>query len=388
MGRIYQTTVSLLLVVMLLALSGLALAGWSNGASIGATQSGAVQATPQPGGIIAGDSKPNPVLQSQVGQSGVVDARAAVRQTGPAVVTVVNQLSGNARNSIFGSPTARGSGVVVDKRGYIVTNHHVVEGQQSLDVIFSDGKKVPAKLVGADSYSDLAVIKVDTEITVVAEFADSDALEPGQPVVAIGSALGDFRNTVTAGVISALHRDLEDPESPALRNLIQTDAAINHGNSGGPLLDVTGKVVGINVAVVRGGGLGSDVAEGLGFAIPGNTARTVVEQLVQKGAVERPFIGISYQPITPQIAAYYDLPREQGILVSEVVEGSPAEKAGIKPNTIITKLDGVELTSTTSLLEVLMKHKVGDSVKLTILAPGETNEKEVTLTLIARPQEK
>ena len=151
------------------------------------------------------------------------------------------------------------------------------------------------------------------------------------------------------------------------------------------MIDLDGRVVGINVAVVRGQGFGSDVAEGLGFAIPSNTARTVVDQLVSKGSVERPFIGISYQAITPQIAAYYKLSREQGILVSEVVAGSPAERAGIKPNTIITKLDGVELTTTTSLLEVLVKHKVGDTVKLTIVEPNSDTETEVTLTLTSRP---
>ncbi|HKP53517.1 MAG TPA: trypsin-like peptidase domain-containing protein [Chloroflexia bacterium] len=392
MGKIFQTTVSMLLVVMLLALSGLALAGWSNSTGLPTNlQAGAVQtAVPeQQGGLRAENDPINPVLQSQVGQSGVIDARGAVRVTGPAVVTVINQLSGdNTRIGPLGSPTASGSGVVVDQRGYIVTNNHVVEDQKSLEVIFSDGKKVPATLVGTDPFSDLAVIKVDTQVSTVAQFADSDLLEPGQPVVAIGSALGDFRNTVTAGVVSALHRDIEDAGSTALRNLIQTDAAINHGNSGGPLIDLEGRVVGINVAVVRGAGLGGDVAEGLGFAIPSNTARTVVDQLVSKGAVERPFIGISYQPITPQIAAYYELPREQGILVSEVVADGPADKAGIKAKTIITKFDGVELTSSTSLLEVLMKHKVGDSVQMTILAPDSTNESEVTITLVARPKDK
>jgi S1-C subfamily serine protease len=387
MGRIFQTTISMLLVVLLLALSGLALAGWSHSAGLPTTlQAGTV--TQQQNRLVAGNEPVNPVLQSQQAQNGVIDARAAVRVTGPAVVTVINQLAGgNTRIGPLGSPTASGSGVVVDQRGYIVTNNHVVEDQKSLEVIFSDGKKVPATLVGTDPFSDLAVIKVDTQISTVAQFADSDQLEPGQPVVAIGSALGDFRNTVTAGVVSALHRDIEDAGSTALRNLIQTDAAINHGNSGGPLIDLDGRVVGINVAVVRGAGLGGDIAEGLGFAIPSNTAHAVVDQLVSKGAVERPFIGISYQPITPQIAAYYELPREQGILVSEVVADGPADKAGIKAKTIITRFDGVELTSSTSLLEVLMKHKVGDSVPMTILPPDATTETEVTITLTARPKD-
>ncbi len=324
--------------------------------------------------------------QQQQQQAGVLDARPAVRKVGPAVVTVVNQLdTGVAGNSFSLTPTASGSGVIIDSRGYIVTNYHVVENQQSLQVIFSDGNKASARLVGTDPFTDLAVIKVDVPVPAVAQWGDSDALEPGQPVVAIGSALGDFRNTVTAGVVSALGRDLEDANSPALRNLIQTDAAINHGNSGGPLIDLNGQVVGINVAVVRGTGIGGDVAEGLGFAIPGNTAREVSDQIINNGAVRRPYIGISYQNITPQIAAYYGLARDHGILVSEVRPGSPADKAGIKPGSIITRFDGQELDQDTSLLELLMQHQVGDSVQLTVLLPDSASETEVTIVLASRP---
>jgi 2-alkenal reductase len=317
---------------------------------------------------------------------GVLDARPAVRTTGPAVVTIINTLDSGGNRAFPGlSPSASGSGVVVDSRGYIVTNQHVVDGQRTLEVIFSDGKRASAKLVGEDNFSDLAVVKVDVEVPAVAEFADSDLLEPGQPVVAIGSALGDFRNTVTVGVVSALHRDLDDSGSAALRNLIQTDAAINHGNSGGPLLQLDGKVIGINVAVVRGAIVSGDVAEGLGFAIPSNTARQVVDQLINKGSVERPYIGISFQNITPQIAALYELKRNQGVLVREVVAGSPADKAGLKQDSIITRIDNTELNEENSLLELLMKHKVGDTIKLTVLFPGETDEREVSLILAARP---
>jgi S1-C subfamily serine protease len=261
----------------------------------------------------------------------------------------------------------------------------VVEGQRSLEVIFSDGQKAPATLVGTDPFTDLAVVKVDVKVPDVAEYGDSDSLEPGQPVVAIGSALGDFQNTVTAGVISALHRDIDDSGSVALQNLIQTDAAINHGNSGGPLLDVSGKVVGINVAVVRGSGFTGDTAEGLGFAIPSNTAREISSQIIDDGAVERPYIGISYQLLNPQIAAYYDLSRDSGIVVTEVQPGSPAAQAGIESNTIITRFDGVLLNEDNSLLEQLLKHSVGDTVKLIIVQPGTDAESELSLTLAARP---
>ncbi len=321
-------------------------------------------------------------------QAGVIDARTAVRRVGAAVVTVVNTLESGTRfsGSPAQQPTARGSGVIIDSRGYIVTNYHVIEGQRGLEVIFSDGTKAPATLKGTDPFTDLAVIKVDVPVPAVATWGDSDRLEPGQPVVAIGSALGDFRNTVTAGVVSALGRDLEDANTPALRNLIQTDAAINSGNSGGPLVDLNGNVIGINVAVVRGAGL--NIAEGLGFAIPSNTAREVANQIINTGAVRRPYIGISYQNITPQIAAYYGLARNQGVLVGEVQAGSPADKAGIRPGTIITKFDGQALDEKTSLLELLMQRQIGDSVKLTVLLPDAQSETEVTIVLGSRPPDR
>jgi 2-alkenal reductase len=377
------------LLVALLALGTLTIAVGNSLAPVFAQAiATARQSTSAPSLTVAdtGDEPPAQTTgaQRQSGQvTGLLDARTAVRETGPAVVTVVNQLSAQVRAG--GSPQATGSGVIIDSRGYIVTNNHVVEGQRSLEVIFSDGQKAPATLVGTDPFTDLAVVKVDVRVPDVAEYADSDALEPGQPVVAIGSALGDFQNTVTAGVISALHRDIDDSGSVALQNLIQTDAAINHGNSGGPLLDVSGKVVGINVAVVRGSGFTGDTAEGLGFAIPSNTAREISSQIIDDGAVERPYIGISYQLINPQIAAYYDLSRDSGIVVTEVQPGSPAAQAGIESNTIITRFDGVLLNEDNSLLEQLLKHSVGDTVTLTIVQPGTDSESDVSLTLAARP---
>jgi 2-alkenal reductase len=387
LGKNARIVAASVLLIALIALGSLTVAVGSSLAPVFARVATAVQqvnATPALAAAGSGASVPQAAQQLQTGQvGGVLDARAAVRAAGPAVVTVVNQLA--TQRGLGGSPQATGSGVIIDSRGYIVTNNHVVEGQRSLQVIFSDGQKAPATLVGSDPFTDLAVVKVDVTVPAVAQFGDSDALEPGQPVVAIGSALGDFQNTVTAGVISALHRDLDDTGEPALQNLIQTDAAINHGNSGGPLLDIDGKVVGINVAVVRGSGLTGDPAEGLGFAIPSNTAREISRQIIDNGAVERPYIGISYQLITPQVAAYYDLSRDSGIVVTEVRSGSPADKAGIKANAIVTKFDGVALDQDNSLLELLLKHKVGDTVKLTVVQPGSDSEQEVSVTLAARP---
>jgi 2-alkenal reductase len=393
-----------LLVVMLVALGTLSLTGKSGGTSFfdpASTAQAATQAGPPAQSTAATPSHPaapndiassEPAHQTPVQQAGagIIDARAAVRVAGPAVVTVINTLPTQSGGPGGGdvTPQASGSGVIIDKQGHIITNNHVVEGQKSLQVIFSDGTKANATLTGTDPFSDLAVLKVDVPVPAVAEFGDSDALQPGQPVVAIGSALGNFANTVTAGVVSALHRTIQDANSPSLTNLIQTDAAINHGNSGGPLLDITGKVIGINVAVVRtdtGAGLSSDIAEGLGFAIPGNTAQQICGQLISKGAVDRPFLGISYQPITPQIASYYNLPRTSGLLVTDVLPGSPAEKAGITANSIVTKFEGTTLTDAGSLLQILMKHKIGDTVTLTIIPAGSQTEKDFKLTLAARP---
>lgn len=325
-------------------------------------------------------------------QSGVVDARYAVKQAGPAVVTVVNtmQQSTTGRRGFGGTgqaPEALGSGVIIDNQGHIVTNQHVVANQASLSVIFADGTEVPATLVGGDAYSDLAVIKVDAKVPAVAQIGDSDKLEPGQPVVAIGTALGDYKNTVTEGIVSGLHRQLGDG-STSTQDLIQTDAAINHGNSGGPLLDLNGNVIGINTAVVRSSNaLGGDVAEGLGFAIPSNTLKTVADQLLKTGSISHPYIGITYQVITSAVAKQYNLPSQQGLYVTDVANGSPAEQAGIQPNSVVTRFDGVTLdsNSASTLIQLLSQHKVGDSVKLKVIAPGSASEKEVTVVLAQRP---
>jgi 2-alkenal reductase len=383
-----------LLLALLLVLGGLSITGIASnlslgpqstaGAGTGAEVKPASNEAAQPASPDNAVVAPEPPLQAQ---GGVLDARIAARRTGSAVVTVVNYLDTNAQPGAFGAiPQASGSGVIVDGRGYIVTNNHVVANQLSLEVVFSDGKKAAATLVGADPFSDLAVLKVDAVMPAVASWGDSDKLEPGQPVVAIGSALGDYQNSVTAGVVSQVHRDIKDADSTALRDLIQTDAAINHGNSGGPLLDIEGNVIGINVAVVRNTGVG-DVAEGLGFAIPSNTARAVVDQIINNGAVSRPYIGITYQMINERLAGAENLARDHGILVSEVSPGTPADKAGITPGSIITRFEGVELNEDNTLMELLMERKVGDTVTLTVLEPGATDEKDVQITLAARPKD-
>lgn len=309
----------------------------------------------------------------------------AVKTAGPAVVTVVNNLASNeGALQSMSEPRALGSGVIIDNQGHILTNNHVVEGTQQLEIIFANGSKVPGKVVGTDSYTDLAIVKVDGAVPAVAKLGDSGNLQQGQRVIAIGSALGDFRNTVTVGVVSATGRKLDSSGNFAVDNLIQTDAAINHGNSGGPLVNLNGEVIGINTAVVRNDtgmpGFGTtDVAEGLGFAIPSNTAKEISGQLIASGKIARPFLGITYQPVSAQLAAYYSLKVESGALVMQVSAGSPAAKAGLQQRDVITQIEGVNIDESNTLLSQLLKHKPGDTVKITISREGATSTLDVTL---------
>jgi 2-alkenal reductase len=318
----------------------------------------------------------------------------AVNKVSPAVVTVINtlkpntQLNDTQRNPLpfpFPQPgqpqpdqaqRASGSGVIISKDGYIITNNHVIENQESLAVLFADGSRHEATLIGADPLQDLAVIKVSDAVPAVAALGDSTALQPGETLIAIGSPLGDFKNSVTVGVVSALNRSV--PGS-SMEGLIQTDAAINHGNSGGPLVNTRGEVIGINTLVVRGGGSTLDQAEGLGFAIPSQTVKTVSDKLITDGKIAYPFLGVSYGMIDAELAAENNLPVQNGALVSEVQPGQPAAKAGLKGGDIIIAVDGLKLGSDVSLRGLLLQRKPGDNVKLEVLRDGKTLTLDVTL---------
>jgi len=300
------------------------------------------------------------------------------------VVTVINTLE--PQPGFLGEirePKATGSGVIVDRSGYIITNNHVIANFTRLDVIYADGGKAQAKLVGADPLVDLAVIKVEAPVPAVAEWGDSSILHPGQKVIAIGSALGNFQSTVTSGVISAVDRRLDTGMGYALEGLIQTDAAINQGNSGGPLINTLGQVVGINTIAVRGD-LSGPQAEGLGFAIASNTAREIAEELIKRGRVERPYLGIRYQVITPQIASAYELPVQHGVAVFSVEPASPVERAGLEVGDIITAIGDQKIDEKHYLANILMKHKVGEEVTLSVLREGRELTLEVELG--ARPE--
>jgi S1-C subfamily serine protease len=310
----------------------------------------------------------------------VVQAVAKVR---PAVVTVINTQKQQQVRGFWGmrviQPKSSGSGVVISREGYILTNNHVVQDYQSLEVIFADGTKVSARLIGADPYADSAVIKVEGAVPAAAELGDSSALQPGEAVIAIGSALGDFKNTVTVGVVSAVNRSLDSGEGYSLEGLIQTDAAINHGNSGGPLVNVMGQVVGINTAIVRGDGSSGDVAEGLGFAIPSNTVKNVADQIIKKGYVSRAYLGLRSLTITPEVAGANGLPMEWGVYVKGVDAGSPAEQAGLHEGDIITEIGQDKIGAELSFTNALLHHQAGERVTLQVWRNGKTISLDVTL---------
>lgn len=304
-------------------------------------------------------------------------AMAVVRQVSPAVVTIVNtQQAGQP--DLFGNvsqPVSTGSGVIIDQQGDILTNNHVVENFSALQVVFANGGKTTAQFVGADPTADLAIIRVSSSVPAVASLGNSDSAAPGETVLAIGSALGDFQNTVTEGIISAVGRTIQEPladgSSNTLSNVMQTDAAINHGNSGGPLVDLTGHVIGINTAIVRSGsGTGSgqgvppnlsslldpssstDAAVGLGFAISSNSARAVIVRILH--SLPTAYLGVSYQSAAP------------GARINAVRGASPAARAGLRVQDMITAINGQPVDLSHQLTNLVERYQPGDIVRLTI----------------------
>lgn len=312
-------------------------------------------------------------------QSGTVTAIA--KKAGPAIVGIRMTISGT-RYSYFGysnDAISEGSGIIISKDGYIMTNYHVVSGADPkqgtasrtiLEVFLPDGREAKATFKGGDEKTDLAVIKVDLKNLPVAELGDSSVLEVGELAVAIGNPLGmEFAGSVTAGVISALNRSIQI--NGRTMSVIQTDAAINEGNSGGALLNSRGEVIGVNSAKIAASGV-----EGLGFAIPINDAWPVVEQLIKYGYVKgRPYIGISGREITSVYSSYYGIPK--GIYVTDVVEGSAAEKAGIRRGDIIVALAGKTVETVHDLDKIKESYKPGDTVTITVVR----NDRKVNLSL-------
>jgi len=294
----------------------------------------------------------------------------------PAVVSIIAK---SQIQTIYGSSSqeSAGTGFIITSDGLILTNKHVVsDSSAAYTVITSDGKSYDATVQSADPLNDLAVIKISASGLAVVELGDSDDLAIGQWVVAIGNALGQYQNTVTAGVISAKQRDVQASSSDgssaeSLTDMLQTDTAINSGNSGGPLVNLFGQVIGINTAVASN-------AQGIGFAIPINSAKSAIDSIKKTGKIVRPYLGVRYLPITSDVAKAYNLKYEYGAYVvrgngvnqSAVVSGSPANKAGIVESDIILEINGERIDETNSLTALLSKYSVGDSISVKIYHDG------------------
>jgi len=258
-------------------------------------------------------------------------------------------------------PGGTGSGFFFTPDGFLLTNSHVVHGAKELAVRLLDGRRLVADLIGEDADTDLAVLRVTASDLPAAILGDSEALRVGQLLIAIGNPLG-FDYTVTAGVLSALRRTLRTPSGRLIDNVIQTDAALNPGNSGGPLVSATGEVIGVNTAVVA-------PAQGLCFAIPVNTARWVAMEIMLFGKVQRAFLGIGGQdvPVPRKVARHWELPQEQGVLIAHLESGSPAEQAGLAEGDILISLDGETLPSLDKLHRLLSKERIGKTVQVRVL---------------------
>jgi serine protease Do len=264
-----------------------------------------------------------------------------------------------------------GSGFIIDKDGYIITNNHVVEGAQEIKVKLTDGREFSAKVMGKDPKTDLALIKISSlfkDLPVLA-LGDSDKIRVGDWVIAVGNPFG-LEHTVTQGIISATGRVIG---SGPYDNFLQTDAPINPGNSGGPLINVMGEVVGVNSAIIAGG-------QGIGFAIPSNMAKSVSAQLKEKGKVTRGWIGVSIQSVSPEIAKAFGLKEEKGALVAGVVAGSPAEAAGIKRGDIIVSFDGKEIKNSTDLPVRVAEAQLGRTVTVKVLREGKETDLSVKVS--------
>jgi 2-alkenal reductase len=387
------------------ALSAVLLLGFLGGGAAGGIVARATAPTPVQKTIYVTKSSPgtaaSPAQASSQPLPRTVDtsdrAVQVVQRVGPAVVTI--QTSGVDDQ---GNPfQAAGSGVIIDTKGDILTNYHVVQGNETrYQVIFKSGAKAGATLAGSAPYSDLAVLHVKASVPAWAALGDSSKVQPGETVLAIGSPLGSYENTVTEGIISAVGRTLQEPNNgPMLTNLLQTDAPINHGNSGGPLVDLNGKIIGINTAVVRSssdtgnppgpfGGLltpfgdvsSGDQAQGLGFAIPSNTARLAISRILFH--LPPGYLGVQARPLDPQMATFYNLP--MGAYVLKVEPGTPAAKAGLRPHDIITAVDGLPIDQNHDLSSVIEMHQPGQTVTLSVSRAGQTLTLHVTLA--ARPK--
>lgn len=311
------------------------------------------------------------------------------KKINPSVVSVVTKMAvQNLYGYSIGESQGGGSGFVVSADGYIVTNKHVVDGQSSLSVVLNDGSTHDAKVIATDPFNDIAVIKIDAKDLTPIETGNSDNLQIGQEVIAVGNAFGEFQNTVTTGIISGKNRSVSAGGSitgadERLTGMLQTDASINPGNSGGPLLNLEGQVVGMNTAIASTSGSSA----GIGFAIPVNTFWPSVESAIKNGKIVRPGLGVRYIPINKVIAERNNLTVQYGALVAQgersdepaVVKGSPAEKAGIKEGDILLTINDQQITVDQPLAQLIGQYKVGDEVTIKLLRDSKEQTIKVKL---------
>ncbi len=332
--------------------------------------------------LAAVDSKNGNGAAPHVGDAEALDAYSravtgAVERVGPAVVSVGMARAAPERLRRRGLPELRGagSGVIIAQDGYVLTNSHVVRKAERIEVRLPDGRDLSAQVVGDDPHSDLAVVRVTESGLPAAELGDSSALRVGQLVIAIGNPLG-FQATVTAGVVSALGRTLRTQTGRLIENVIQTDAALNPGNSGGPLVDARGRVIGVNTAIIAG-------SQGICFAIPANTALLVASQLIREGRVRRAYLGVSAQPVTldRRVAVRKGIEGSHAVQVTDVLPDTAAAKGGVRPGDLIVRVGETDIASPDDLQQALSRHPVGDPLAVHIVRAGEP------LTLELRPTE-
>lgn len=301
----------------------------------------------------------------------------------PSVVSILTETRTMNWSGQASTSTAAGTGIIVTADGYVLTNKHVVEGAKKIQVVLDDGTTYAnVTVVGTDPLNDVAFIKINnvTDLKPVS-FGDSKTLNIGQEVIAIGNALGQYQNSVTEGIISGVGRSITAMDSSSgnyyerLSDMIQTDASINAGNSGGPLVNAAGQVIGINTAVSASG-------NSIGFAIPINSVKGMLKNLINTGKAERAYIGVQYIPITSEVAKQYNLSTNNGAYLTgteAVIVGSPAEKAGLKSGDIITKVNGAEIGRAGSLSTLIGEYAIGDTVELSFIRDGEEHTAKLTL---------
>ncbi len=374
-----------LLLVVLMSVAACQMGGTSSAAESPTASAAPVSAAPT-----AVPTAVAPMSATSTVSISAMDFSTAIRdvaqQVRPAVVQITNeQVQLDQFNQSLTVPAGVGSGVIYDTQGHILTNNHVIDGAEQLLVSLPDGRSFPAKLVGADPQTDLAVVQITGSNLPVATFGDSAALQAGDWVVAIGNALAlPGGPTVSAGVVGALGRTVQEPGAsansagPYLIDVIQTDAPINPGNSGGPLINLQGQVVGINTLVAGQAEPGIQ-AQGIGFTISINAAKPIADQLVATGQAVHPYLGVAVVPLNPVITSRLGINAKNGVLIVTVQPGSPAAVAGLQARDVVTQIDSAGVADDSAFAEILNSHKPGDTITLTVLRSKQTLQLKASL---------